>query len=160
MTQDAIGVALPGTSTTRARVAKWFGGPDGVTSLNSKSIILEVLQAVYFDAYKDDDIDIDCETGCDSGVNAYVNWGGWDVNLCTKFFNSSFSLSKKAAIIVHELTHAYAGTDDHFYYTQDLNTTMINLPGEDDTITNNYETGTLRDNADTYEQFLLDFYLP
>ena len=158
--QDYTGVAIPGTSTTRSRVAKWFGGPDGMTSLNSKGIILDVLAAVFDDGYKDDDIDIDCETGCDSGVNAYVNWGGWDVNLCTKFFNSSFSRSKKAAIIVHELTHAYAGTDDYFYYTQDLNTTMIRLPGDDDTITNNNETTVLRDNADTYEQFLLNFYLP
>ena len=63
---DLSGVAVPGASTTRARVAKWFGGPDGGTNLTSKSIIATTFDNVFEDAYMDDDIDIDCETGCDA----------------------------------------------------------------------------------------------
>lgn len=97
----------------------------------------------------ENDVDIDCETGCASNENAYVNWGGYDVNLCSNFFNSGFSNSKKAAILVHELTHAYADTDDYCYYPNDLSNQPWNLL---------FETPTLRENADSYEQFLLEFY--
>ena len=71
-----------------------------------------------FDATKSDDFDIDCEGGSGdcADANAYVDWGGSDVNVCNNFFNSGLSASKQAAILIHELTHAYNDTDDYFYY--------------------------------------------
>ncbi|HZN07688.1 MAG TPA: RHS repeat-associated core domain-containing protein [Pyrinomonadaceae bacterium] len=151
--KDFTGSTIPspagtGAETTRARVVKWFGGPDNATSTSSKSIIMDHFDAA-FDALDENDVDIDCETGCASNENAYVNWGGYDVNLCSNFFNSGFSNSKKAAILVHELTHAYADTDDYCYYPNDLSNLPWNLL---------FETPTLRENADSYEQFLLEFY--
>ena len=118
----------------------------------SKSVIFATLDDV-FDATTSDDFDIDCEgSGGDcSGANAYVAWGGEDVNVCNNFFNSGFSASKQASILIHELTHAYNDTDDYFYYPTDKS----NLPW------NAFiETPTLRENGDTYEQFTLDFFLP
>ena len=151
--KDITGTTFPsltgtGTETTRARVAKWFGGPDNATSTNSKSIIMSYLDDS-FDALDENDVDIDCETGCDAGVTAYVNGGGYDVNLCSLFFNAGFSNSKKAAILVHELTHAYSNTDDNCYYPTDGSNAPWNQL---------LETPALRENGDSYEQFVLEFY--
>ena len=61
-----------------------------------------------------------------------------------------FPLAKQAAVLVHELTHAYANTPpDYFYYPTDGSNAPFNQLNE---------TPKLRDNADTYEQFVLDFY--
>jgi hypothetical protein len=146
---DFTGVALPGAETTREIVQFWFGGPDNKTTLNAKNEIANTLSDAY-EATKSDDFDIDCEgqSGECLGINAYVAWGGEDVNLCYKFFTSWYSRSKQAAIIIHELTHAYNDTDDYFYYPQDGNNFPWNLLNE---------TGTLIENADTYEQFSLEF---
>jgi RHS repeat-associated protein len=133
-------------SSTRQRLKKWFGGPDNVTSIGSKQTIASHLSEV-FDALDANDVDIDCESCSDA--NAYVNWGGYDVNVCPPFFNSGFSTRKQAAILVHELTHAYADTDDYCYYPTD----GVNLPWN-----LLFETTTLRENGDTYEQFVLEFY--
>jgi RHS repeat-associated protein len=154
--QDAFGVSIPGTGTTRTRVAKWFGGQNQKTSTYTKSVVGNVL-GYAFEALDDNDVDIDCETGCDAGVNAYVNHGGWDVNLCSRYFTVGFTQSQQAGILVHELTHAYGDTDDYFYYS-DLgmgpstsSATLSLLPLSD---------GTLRENADTYMMFLENFFLP
>ncbi|MGY4646789.1 hypothetical protein [Mycobacterium sp. URHB0021] len=56
--------------------------------------------------------------GC-SRPNAYVAWGGEDVNVFNNFFNSGFSASKHASILIHELAHAYNDADDYFYYPTD-----------------------------------------
>jgi hypothetical protein len=130
----------------------WFGGPDNATSQASKVEIFSTLEDV-FDATKSDDFDIDCEGGSGdcATANAYVNWGGSDVNVCNNLFSSGFSASKQAAILIHELTHAYNDTDDFFYYPTDGSNQPWNLL---------FETPILRENADTYEQFTLDFFLP
>ena len=149
---DFTGVPQSGAETTRSQVKFWFGGPDNATSSYSKSEIYATLDDV-FDATTSDDFDIDCEGGSGdcATANAYVNWGGSDVNLCNIFFNSGLSASRQASILIHELTHAYNDTDDYFYYPTDGS----NLPWNA-----LFETPTLRENADTYEQFTLDFFLP
>jgi RHS repeat-associated protein len=149
---DLFGVPQPGAETTRAQVKFWFGGPDNATSTNSKMEISVTLFDVFF-ATKSDDFDIDCEggSGTCASANAYVNWGGSDVNLCNNFFSSGFSASKQASILIHELTHAYNDTDDYFYYPTDGSNLPWNMW---------IETPMLRENADTYEQFTLDFFLP
>jgi RHS repeat-associated protein len=149
---DLTGIPQAGAETTRSRVKKWFGGPDNATTQYSKSVIYATLDDV-FDATTSDDFDIDCEgSGGDcSGANAYVAWGGEDVNVCDNFFNSGFSASKQASILIHELTHAYNDTVDYFYYPTDKSNFPWNLV---------FETMTLRENGDTYEQFALDFFLP
>ena len=123
----------------------------GKTNINSKRIFATLSDV--FDATKSDDFDIDCEGGSGdcASANAYVAWGGEDVNLCNNFFNSGFSDSKKAAILIHELTHAYNDTEDYFYYQTDGNNQPFN---------SFFETVALRENADCYEQFTLDFFLP
>jgi len=149
---DLLGVFPATTGTTagtiRNRVKKWFGGPDNATSVYSKTVISNTLHAV-FEALKTNDVDIDCETGCD-GAAAYVNWGGSDVNVCALLFNSGFSNRKIGAILVHELTHAYDDTDDFggIYPVDGSNLPWALL----------YETPTLREYADSYMQFVLEWY--
>jgi RHS repeat-associated protein len=149
---DFTGVPQSGAEITRSRVKKWFGGPDNATNSNSKFEIYGTLDDV-FDATTSDDFDIDCEggSGTCASANAYVAWGGEDINVCNNFFNTGKSASKQASILIHELTHAYNDTDDYFYYPTDGS----NLPWNAV-----IETPTLRENADTYEQFTLDFFLP
>jgi hypothetical protein len=148
---DVTGVPQYGAEITRSRVKFWFGGPDNATTSHSKSEIYATLDDVY-DATISDDFDIDCEFGghCDDGPNAYVVGGGWDVNVCNSFFNSGFSASRQAAILIHELTHAYNDTDDYFYY----------IDGSNQPWNAFIETPMLRENAANYEQFTLDFFLP
>jgi RHS repeat-associated protein len=136
----------------RQRVKFWFGGADNATSTYSKSVIMNYLDNV-FDAFKENDVDIDYEGYCDGKI-AYVKHGGqYDVNLCFRFFSTAFpynfSNKKKAAILVHELTHAYSETDDKCYYPNDGSNLPWNLI---------FETVDLRENADTYEQFVLGDY--
>jgi hypothetical protein len=55
-----------------------------------------------------------------------------------------------AAILIHELTHAYSDTDDYgLYYPVD---------GSNSPWGQIFETPLLRHHADTYEQFVLEFY--
>jgi hypothetical protein len=39
--------------------------------------------------------------------------GGEDVNVRNNFFNSGFSASRQASILIRQLTHAYNDTDDY-----------------------------------------------
>lgn len=148
---DMSGQPQAGAEVTRGRVAKWFGGPDNATSQNSKAEIGNTLHDVY-DALRSNDVDIDCEGGPGNcvGVIAYVNWGGWDVNVNDSFFNC-YNRSQMASILIHELTHAYNDTDDYGYYpVEDVNQPWNQI----------FETPTLRENADSYRMFALEFYLP
>jgi RHS repeat-associated protein len=153
-TNDFAGVPLPGAETTRTQVKFWFGGPDNSTSLNSKLEIWTTLDDV-FDAIKSDDFDIDCEgtDGHCDGASAYVVGPlGYDINLCDSYFNSGWSTSMQAGVLIHELTHAYNDTDDYFYY---LNEEFSNMPYNFYT-----ETPTLRENADNYRMFTMNFFMP
>jgi RHS repeat-associated protein len=150
---DYTGTSLPGTGTTRTQVKYWFGGPDNSTSLNSKEEIWTTLDDVYA-AIRSDDFDIDCEGNdghCDE-ASAYVvgPWGD-DINLCDSYFNSGWSISLQAAVLIHELTHAYNDTVDYFYYLNGMSNLPYNLY---------IETPALRENADNYRMFTQNFYMP
>lgn len=149
---DLSGFSVPtitgtGLEEIRGRVAKWFGGADNKTTKSTKSIVAGYLDYAFI-AFKENDVDIDYEGNC--GKTAYVEHGGqYDINLCYAFFVPVKTNRKKAAILVHELTHAYAETDDYCYYSNDGSTFPCNLFLTD---------ASLRENADSYEQFVLDDY--
>ncbi|MCX6610321.1 MAG: M35 family metallo-endopeptidase, partial [Acidobacteria bacterium] len=132
---------------SKANLNFWFAGPDGVVSNGSKSHIASSFEEI-FEATKSDDFDIDCEnnSSCD-GANAYVNWGGYDVNLCPNFWTKGDRV--RGSIQIHELSHGYADTDDYFYYTKYPSNQPFNSL---------FETVSLRENADTYESFVRDVY--
>ncbi|MGV0812271.1 RHS repeat-associated core domain-containing protein [Mycolicibacterium boenickei] len=154
---DMTGVPMPGASTTRSQVTKWFGGPDNATSLNSKVEIYSTLDDA-FDAITSDDFDIDCEGtdgNCDEASAYVVGPLGYDINLCDSFFsNSLFTTSIKAAILIHELTHAYNDTWDYFYYQLDGSLLPVQF------LIAFIETPVLRENADNYRMFTQDFFMP
>ena len=131
----------------RGWVGFWFGGLNKKTNKATKSVIASYLDSTFV-AFKENDVDIDYEGNC--GVAAYVNHGGqYDINLCYAFFVPYKTNSKMASILVHELTHAYAETDDNCYYKSDGNTFPCDIFLSDE---------GLRENADTYEQFVLSTY--
>jgi RHS repeat-associated protein len=144
---DMSGQSQP-HSVSLSTLKYWFAGPDNVVSNGSKSYIANRFAEI-FAAIKSDDFDIDCENNstCD-GANAYVAYGGYDVNLCPSFWTAGDD-KVKGSILIHELSHAYADTDDYFYYYG----YPSNQPGN-----SLYETVDLRQNADTYESFVRDAY--
>ncbi|HEY6648655.1 MAG TPA: RHS repeat-associated core domain-containing protein [Mycobacterium sp.] len=150
---DYTGTSLPGTGTTRNQVKFWFGGPDNSTSLGSKEEIWTTLEDVY-QAITSDDFDIDCEgsDGHCTEASAYVvgPWGD-DINLCDSYFTNGWSISKQAGVLIHELTHAYNDTADHFYYLNGMSNQPYNSW---------IETPTLRENADNYRMFTQNFFMP
>ncbi len=143
-----------GDLRTELQVNKWFGGQDDDTSLEAKDDIRLALKRIYRNGFRNDNVGFECESSCDSGTNAYVytDWftagtTGSDIHLCSGFFSKS--ARRQEAIILHEMSHEYAFTDDKFYYSSPAN------PND-----RNESTRTLKVNADTYEEFLLDDYIP
>jgi RHS repeat-associated protein len=135
-------------SVSRTTLKYWFAGPDNAVSNYSKSYIGNRFGYI-FDAIKSDDFDIDCEntSTCDDAL-AYVNHGGYDVNLCPSFW-ATLGDKTMGYILIHELSHAYADTDDYCYYFG----YPSNQPGNA-----LFETVDLRENADTYGCFVRDAY--
>jgi hypothetical protein len=111
------------------------------------------LEDVY-QAITSDDFDIDCEgsDGHCTEASAYVvgPWGD-DINLCDSYFTNGWSISKQAGVLIHELTHAYNDTADHFYYLNGMSNQPYNSW---------IETPTLRENADNYRMFTQNFFMP
>jgi len=145
-----------GDLATELRVHRWFGGNRPLYPLDDEMTLDMHGQAVrsvavtlgrVYRAFRDDVIDFECESSCDAGTNAYVPWGPWpDLHFCPAFFGRS--RSRRTAILLHEMTHMWADTDDEFYYS---------LPA--DPLDRDESPRTLRNNADTYEEFLLQYYI-
>jgi RHS repeat-associated protein len=132
-----------------SKLRYWFGGPDNKVSTGSKSIISGKYEAIFL-AIKSDDFDIDCENDSTcNNANAYVAPGGYDVNLCPQFF-TIHNDRVQASILIHELSHGYGDTDDHFYYYGYPSNQPYN---------SNYGTSVLMENGDTYESLSLNVYL-
>lgn len=153
-TADAAGEDGPSPSVgaTRARVARWFGGPDGSTSLRSKRVIRDKLKDIR-NGFRDDTVGFECESGSDCGDEyAYVPWPYtfWvDIHLCPRFFDRS--RNGRAAGVAHEMAHEYGGalyTPEQYFSRSDADRD------------HGYETDVLRENADSYATFLWDFYIP
>jgi hypothetical protein len=134
----------------------WFQGPDRAISENSRDEIRKALKRVYKNGFKESRVGFECESSSNSKcdrANAYVytDWltrhtTGSDIHLCPSFFEKS--IMRQEAIILHEMSHEYAYTDDEFYYDSPASP-----------LARDEETTTLRKNADTYEEFLLEAYI-
>ncbi|MEM9487597.1 MAG: M35 family metallo-endopeptidase [Myxococcota bacterium] len=83
-------------------------------------------------------IPIDVES--EGTANAYVYRLWSDIHLNPPWF--TYGLDKRAAIILHEMTHKYAGTDDHAYIHDAAYATL--------------DPKDAIDNADSYEEFALE----
>jgi RHS repeat-associated protein len=148
----------PANASTLSEMIRWFSGSGSSGSLTSgdKEDIHDVLWDVE-DHMRNHTIKIECEAssgGTCSGANAYVVPLSNHLHLCPNYWSSSNSSDERAAILFHEMTHAYAGTADHGYVT-----------GNKTSGTPTYTSGSLTkskliDNADTYEEFLQNNWLP
>ncbi len=144
-----------GVQMTRARLVKWFGGPDGKTSYNSKEIIHNTLNSISV-AFRNEEIGFKCKKHAEGKRIARINWYPYglgtfvgDIKVYPMYWN--FGAAEQASIVAHEMSHAYGGTEDQadFYYTG---------PDYKPEEAGSHETRWLRKQADTYRMFLLDFY--
>jgi hypothetical protein len=109
-------------------------------SASTISSVLAVFRSIKT-AFTANNYTYECENNCD-GENAYV-YGIWsDIHLC---MNSLRGRDNRgiAAIIVHEFSHYYGGTDDNVYYFSFGSGTRPSTLSVSDGI----------DNADCYEGF-------
>ena len=87
---------------------------------------------------KNDKFTIECENDCDS-EKAYV-YGVWtDIHMCMNNLKNE-SPRRYGEIVLHEVSHDAAGTDDEEYYYPSRTTTTLSR-------------GDALDNADSYESF-------
>ena len=115
--------------------------------------INESLGDVYNDdGFQDDDLEIYCsyasqnDSDC-ANANAYTDWEG-DITLCDPGFWQFSTIERRAAVLLHEMTHAYADLpQDKFSYTTDFNWKQ------------GWSVSSWKriNNADTYEMFYLRF---
>jgi hypothetical protein len=107
--------------------------------------ISDKLRRVWGPFSKGQKIGIECESSCDPGITAYVPWYDSNVHLCPFWWQ--FMGNRRASILLHELSHELAGTDDYFYYAVQTQATQL------------FPTSILADNADTYEGLYLKYFL-
>ena len=89
----------------------------------------------YLDA---NDFTIECETDCDD-AKAYVYAVWTDIHMCMDVMKHE-STRRYGEILLHEVSHDAAGTDDEEYYYPARTTTTLSV-------------GDALDNADSYESF-------
>lgn len=134
---------------------EWFAGPNGVISHYWRFVIQDKIRRVWNPFKYGHQIGIECEGSCDTNVNAYVAWYDSNIHLCPKWWDAS--ANRRGSILLHELSHDKADTDDNFYYFSQTKASTFNLGGIE--VPNVFETGTLADNADTYEGLFLKYYI-
>ncbi len=101
--------ASPVSAATNALLDRHFNSH----SASTVTSVLAVLQRIKA-AFDSDEYTYECEDDCDD-ANAYV-YGVWsDVHLCMNVLRGRDNKGI-AAIIVHEFSHYYGGTDDNVYY--------------------------------------------
>ena len=113
----------------------------------------ESLGDVYNDeGFQDDDLEIYCsyasqnDSDCTS-ANAYTDWEG-DITLCDPGFWQFPTIARRAAVLLHEMTHAYADfPPDYINYSPDFAWQQ------------GWSTARWKriENSDTYEMFYLRF---
>ncbi len=133
---------------------EWFGGPNQNIPQSWMLVISGTIKKVWKPFKKGSEIGIECESGCDSNVAAYVASYDSNIHLCPLWWNQTANL--RGSVLLHELTHDLAGTEDHFYYANKLNpsTSGVGAGGN-----NFFETGTLATNADTYMGLYLKYFV-
>ena len=131
--------ASPVTAATNSVLDKHFNSH----SSSTVSSVLAVLRSIKA-AFDSDDYTYECEDDCDD-ANAYV-YGVWsDIHLCMNRLRGRDNKGI-AAIIVHESSHYYGGTDDNVYYFSfGAGTAPASLSASDAV-----------ENADSYEGFAYD----
>ena len=152
----------PAESSTLSEMKRWFSGSgsSGTLDSNDKDDIHDVIWDVE-DHMRDSTLKFECETSSNNtctGANAYVPWASNTLHLCPGFWSQS-SDDERSAIIFHEMTHAYTGTDDEGYSSGNLTSgtpTYVKSNGSSITLTKK----KLINNADTYEEFLQNTWLP
>ncbi|MBI9018055.1 MAG: hypothetical protein JEZ07_12435 [Phycisphaerae bacterium] len=130
-------------------IRDWFGG-QGNDFNDTVDDVVDVLEDMK-DAF-DGRIGIECESSCSNpAANAYVYGGFTDIHVCPNFWNNPNK--RCSAILLHEMSHEYADTDDEGYWDPSTGEYMLNGKPVD------LDLSDLLDNADTYEECLYDWYL-
>jgi len=141
MVANAIAALTASTisSSTIALLDKHFNDH----SASTVSAVLEVFNDMQT-AFNGDDYTYECENDCDD-TNAYV-YGLWsDIHLCMNKLRGKPNKGI-AAIICHEFSHYYGGTDDEqYYFSFGVGSAPASLSVSDAV-----------DNADSYEGFSYD----
>lgn len=135
---------------------EWFGGPNQAVSPYWMGVISETIRKVWKPFRDGHEIKTECESGCDSNVAAYVYPTYSRIHLCPLWWNQTANL--RGSILLHEMTHYRAGTEDHFYYLNKTDPSTIWLGGMAG-MPNLQETGILATNADTYMGFYLKWFV-
>ncbi len=127
--------ARPGTqdAATARLLRENFASNSSSTAL--KALIRFTKIKRYLDA---DDFTIECETDCDD-AKAYVYAVWTDIHMCMDVMKNE-STRRYGEILLHEVSHDAAGTDDEQYYYPAGTTTTLSV-------------GDALDNADSYESF-------
>jgi RHS repeat-associated protein len=142
-----------------AAFGKWFAGPDFVVG-KLWSLLIGATMSDIWKPFKNFTVfPIECESvsdpfnACGPNTVAYVHSSDSDIHLCTMWH--SMAVDRRASVFLHELAHAEADAEDHFYYTtwgDPTKITTLSFP-------NIAETPILATNADTYGQMYLEFFL-
>ncbi len=133
----------------------WFDNKVSFTMVftwNEAMQINETLGDAYNDeGFQDDDLEIYCSYASENDSScadwtAYTDWEG-DITLCDPGFWNLPTIERRAVLLLHEMTHSYAGTEDYFYYNPDF--AWQNGWS--------YPRWKRLDNADTYMEFYMRF---
>jgi RHS repeat-associated protein len=147
-----------GEKQASALIDKWFGGKSGSINGDQRKKVEDTLKDME-DALLTRVIYINCvDCDCNANVKGSNAWTFkdqsflLDIYLCKERF-FGYSIKRMAAILLHELSHAQNGTVDHGYVDGsggyvDKHGNPVDLDSEQ-----------LINNADTYEEFLLDGYI-
>ena len=138
---------------------RWFAGPDERVTQEERGVIGFVLWKVWMPFASGREIQIECEGAWNGYCNtkaAYTWGGGGPIHLCPAWMNSS--RRQRDAVMVHEMTHTFAGLPDHFYHMDSSPMGEINIPGLGDFDANPFESEVLVRNADTYERLVFSYF--
>jgi hypothetical protein len=127
--------ARPGAqdATTARLLRENFASSSSSTALKALTRFVKIKR--YLDA---DDFTIECESGCDD-AKAYVYAIWSDLHMCMDELSKE-STRRYGEILLHEVSHDAAGTDDEQYYYPSRTTTTLSV-------------SDALDNADSYEAF-------
>jgi RHS repeat-associated protein len=148
----------------RKRFHNWFAGPnDAIGFMHRMTIMATMIRT--WEIIKFGGLRLECESSCPGGYLAWVSAGMMDqsLHLCMGWWNQSDQ--RRGSILLHEVTHKFSNTTDHFYYSTQDDPTMlfkIEIGGivlEDGPYPNTFETSFLVENADTYEGMYLKYFI-
>jgi RHS repeat-associated protein len=151
--------ALGSTTTNQATYAemkRYFRGTDSVyLSRDDQADIFGVLYDVY-DRH-DSTVNVECESASNSNCNstaAYVWSTNRRIHICPGYW-SGWSAARRPAVMYHEMSHAYANTDDNGYmYNIGTSSSTPEYQNFSGTSIGRLTKSELKENADTYAGFV------